>query len=123
MKKKYRNAIVRAIEATGYEVLEKDYDGFIVCAKDDVIMFSEPQIHIGEIIEDVEVQHKRFDFEKASCMYFANNDIDGDRAVTFNVAQLFILSSSRGMLRHVVNWPNSTNINCEWNIIMPEGSE
>lgn len=114
--------IIRAMELTGHEVLEEDYDGFIVSKNDGAVLFSEPQVIFGEIEEQVEVHRKRFDYEQASCMWFVDHDV-ANCPVMFCIAQLFVLSPDRGMLRHVVNWPNSHDIKCDWVIMMSEGRE
>lgn len=113
-------AMLYALQATGCEVLEEDYDGFIVIEKDDDIIFAEPQVHFGEIEEAIKVYHDRFDFERASCMYVSNHDEVTDCRIMFSIVQLFILNPGRGMLRHVIDWTNSSDIKCRWDIIKIE---
>ena len=116
-------AMLYALQATGCEILEEDYNGFIVIRKEDdesEIIFAEPQVHIGEIEEEIKVEHSRFDFEEASCMYLAFHDEISDCRVMFSIAQLFILIPRRGILRHVIDWTNSSDIKCRWDIIHVE---
>ena len=113
-------AMLYALQATECEILEEDYDEFIVIKKDDNLIFAEPQVHIGEIEEEVKIYHDRFDFEKTSCMYVSNHDEVTDCRIMFSIAQLFILNPGRGMLRHVIDWTNSSDIKCRWDIIKIE---
>lgn len=110
MENRYRRAVLGAIVGTGYDIVEEDWDGFIVCKGDDSYVFVEPQVHIGEIDQEVEVEHSRFDFEKASCSFFANNDVDADAGILFSVGQLFVLNKDRGMFRHVIDIANKLDV-------------
>ena len=116
---KMLKAIVRSIEMSDDVVLDEDYEGFIVWQRDDIILFSEPQFITGDIVEDIELTRSRFDFEKASCHWLAEHDVD-DCQIMFAVAQLFAITSNRGILRHVIDWTNSSEIKCLWNIVEVE---
>lgn len=115
--------IVRVMELTGHEVLAEDYDGFIISKRDDAIMFSEPQVLAGNIEETVVVEHSRFEYETAACKWLADYDDVVDCPIVFCIAQMYVISSDRGILRHVVNWPNSKDIKCDWVIMSEEGRE
>lgn len=120
---KGRKEILKAMHLIGHDILEEDYEGFIVSMFDDKLLFSEPQVLIGEIEEDIKLEHKRFDFERVSCMFLCNHDEVTDCQVMYCIAQMFILNPDRGMLRHVIDWPNSSNIKCQWYIVEREESE
>ena len=121
---KAREYIVKALDYYA-EVLDEDHDGFIVMIDDDDhIIFSEIQKHNGFPKEEVEVQHSRFEFERASCSWLIDNlDKVKDARIMFGIAQLWVLTSDRGMLRHVIDWTNSEHIKCAWNIIHVEDGE
>ena len=120
MNDKVLKAIVRSIEMADDVVLDEDYEGFIVWRRDDIILFSEPQIITGDIVEEVELTRSRFDFEVASCHWLAEHDDVDDCRVMFGIAQMFVITSNRGMLRHVIDWTNSSEIKCLWHVIEVE---
>lgn len=109
--------IVIAIKMTGLEVLDEDFNGFIVSRTDDDIIFSEPQFHEGWPTEDIEVNHSRFDFEQVACKWFTEHADIKDVGISFAIAQMWALSDYRGILRHVIDWTNGSNIKCRWNIV------
>ena len=114
---KVLNAIIRSIELSDDIILDEDYEGFIVWQRGNTILFSEPQLIAGNVVEEVELTRSRFDFEMASCHWLAEHDDVDDCQIMFAVAQLFVITKNRGMLRHVIDWTNSSEIKCLWHVI------
>lgn len=116
----------RVLERTGYDVIEEDRNGFIVATDDDGnIAFIELQVKdvCEDIDEDLVIEHSRHDFEHAAFMYMKEHDDVTDCQVMFNVAQLFVVDKNRALFRHVVNWPASDLITCNWSIMCSKESE
>lgn len=115
---KIYKALVTAMELTGVVILEENYNGFIIGRyEDDELLISEPQFYFdNELQECIPVEHTRFEFEQTMMEYFLTHP-DVNCRVMFNIAQLWIFGENRGVLRHVINWPNANDIKCRWDIV------
>ena len=97
-----RKASIRYLQLRGYDVLDENYDGFVICADED------DRIHIV----DVSISEKyttcltdksREDFEQVMCKWLAQQDKYIDVEICPDVCNLIVLSDSRALVRHYVN--------------------
>lgn len=106
IKSKGFKGIVRYLELKGYDILDKDFDGFIIALNYDGIHFIDALV-ISDIKEaklQVNKSNKsRKEFEHAMLKWFASHDEHVDIEACADICNLIVLGSDRGFIKHQIN--------------------
>jgi len=104
LKEKAKAAAVKYLQMVGYEILERDFDGFIVAI--DLNTEETAFINVTVSTEDfIESDHKclRNDFEETLADYLIEFPEPVDYSVRCDEIAVRVISKDRGIVRHCVN--------------------
>ena len=98
-------ACIKYLELLGREILEGEYEGFIVAKDEDQIAFVDVVAGIGYFKEfcDRDAACLRDSFEKAIVDYFSENEGEPDIQVRLDKIAISIVADDRAVLKHFVN--------------------
>lgn len=99
-----RKAIIRYLKLKDYDVIDENFDDFVVATNEDVIHFVD--IIVSDKLEKdlfSKLNKSRDDFEQAMCKWLASHDEFVDVSVCSDICNLVVLGSDRAFIRHYVN--------------------
>lgn len=102
---KATEATIRLLERKGYEILDRDPEGFGAVARDGgAIVFVEVRVSNGAQRGFDDAVLDRRAFELAAAAWLAGQgELEADAPVRLDIVSLLILGSDRALLRHHIN--------------------
>lgn len=105
-----QNACVKFLEQRDYNILNEDYNNWIICESDerDAFIFVKTIfIKDGEDFEKITPGEKKAihqDFTKNMVKYFKENpNIPSDKTIVCDIVQILRVSSNRALIEHRLN--------------------
>lgn len=102
LKKRGMLAIIPYLKAMGIEVLDEDFDGYIVIRDMDDIAIIDVFVTQQPLDEfDPPVNRKKF--EQVLWKFFSTHDIEPDVHIRFDIISICVLREDRAVLRHKID--------------------
>lgn len=98
-----RMAAIRYLELTGHEIIDEDFEGFIVADDGDSLVFADVRTKRDNMPRIPKSMASKF--EKAAVAYLAEHDVV-DRSVRCDFIALHVASEDRAMVKHHKNCLN-----------------
>lgn len=99
---KGRKAVLRYLKLKGYDVLDEEFDGFIVAFNYDGLHIIDASVTEKYDVKP-QVNKSREDYEQVMCKWLASHDDYLDVEVYPDACNLIVLGNNRALVKHYVN--------------------
>lgn len=102
MDEKIKKAAIRYLNMTEHNVIDPDFESYIVTADDDGVAFC----NVFAVIdgERIGTDITRSEFENIMFKWFADADEDVfDAKVRYDIIEIYVIGKSRAIIKHYIN--------------------
>ena len=106
LKIKARNAVIRYLALKGYDVLDEEFDGFVIAADTDNSIHIIDVSVVDKCKPKPQVNKSREEYEHVMCKWIASHlsqDDYLDVEIYPDICNLVVFNESRALIKHYIN--------------------